>query len=251
MKAFCAATLLAATQAAIEQVHITYTGVPAKLAVDFVASNAGPAAAYTSIDGGKTWKENPATTFNYPTIGYMSQAELDFTGVAPGAEAQYFLEAAGENTTAYTVTPVVAGPEKFAGALPWAGAPGPCAAFMASLLFTPFNFRGPLPSPSLPRSLRRYVAQAGMSALAMRPVLAADPSFPPSFSNPSSTHPRSDFGIANDVCLTDLVSQASKGAFDSVLHGAWAGTPWALFALAAWSRRSSAGTCAHPRPSWH
>lgn len=116
MKAFCAASLIAATHAAIEQVHITYTGVTAKLAVDFVASAAGPAAAYTSIDGGKTWRENSASTFNYPTIGFMSAAELDFTGVAPGAEALYFLEAAGENTTAYTVIPVVAGPEKFAGA---------------------------------------------------------------------------------------------------------------------------------------
>jgi hypothetical protein len=184
MKAFCAAALFATTQAAIEQVHITYTGVPAKLAVDFVASNPGPAAAYTSIDGGKTWKESAATTFNYPTIGYMSQAELDFTGVAPGAEAQYFLEAAGENTTAVTVTPVVAGPEKFAGACPWRR----CALHVRHPVALT-NSRTSLVALQLPAnpplaSLPVYggaCALAGTSAPSSRcPAAMADPFSPPS-----------------------------------------------------------------------
>ena len=172
MKGLFAASLLAVGHAAIDQVHITYTGVPAKLAVDFVASAAGPAAAYTSIDGGKTWRESPATTFNYPTIGYMSQAELDFTGVAPGAEAQYFLEAAGDNTTVYSVTPVVAGPEKFAGALgPWARRARPCGrcagAGNCACSASPLASHGKLLTRFLllPRSLRRCV-RAGASALA-------------------------------------------------------------------------------------
>lgn len=32
-----------------------------------------------------------------------------------------------------------------------------------------------------------------------------------------------DFGLANDECMTDLISEAAKGTFDSVLHvGDWA-----------------------------
>ena len=123
---------------------ITYTGIPGRLAVDFVSTVAGSAAAHTSIDGGRTWLLSPATSLEFPTIGYLGQAALEFTGVAPGAKAQYFITAAGSNSSVYEVTPIVARPERFA-------------------VF-------------------------------------------------------GDFGLAEDVCMDDLIAQAGTGAFDSVLH---------------------------------
>lgn len=108
-----AAGMVATAMAKIEQIHISYTGKAGELAVDFVGSTKGNAAVYYSIDKA-TWKSSPATQFNAPTIGYMSQALMDFTGIAPGAPAYYYLTGGADNSTTFTVTPIVARPEIFA-----------------------------------------------------------------------------------------------------------------------------------------
>ena len=101
-----------APPSAFEQVHVAYTGVPAVWSVDFVGGS-GAIQVFTSIDAGNTWRAAPATSFAHPTIGYLSQAELDFRGVAPGARARYALGA--RNGTVFEVTPIVAArPEVFA-----------------------------------------------------------------------------------------------------------------------------------------
>ena len=110
MLGLLSAGLIATAVAKIEQVHISYTGVAGELSVDYVASTKGSAAAYFSQDK-VSWKSSPASQFNAPTIGYMSQALLDFKGIAPGAPAYYYLTGGGDNSTIFTVTPVVARPE--------------------------------------------------------------------------------------------------------------------------------------------
>lgn len=107
------AGMVATAMAKIEQIHISYTGKAGELAVDFVASAKGNAAVYYSTDKA-TWKSSPATQFNAPTIGYMSQALMDFSGIAPGAAAYYYLTGGADNSTTFTVTPIVARPEIFA-----------------------------------------------------------------------------------------------------------------------------------------
>jgi len=145
--AFLSLALLPAV-AKIEQIHISYTGVQGELAVDFVASSAGSAQAYTSLDK-STWRSVPATQFHALTIGYMSQALLDFKGISAGSPAFYFVSGGGDNSTIFEVTPIVSRPEVFA--------------------------------------------------------------------------VYGDFGLANDVCMDNLVAEAAKGTFDSVLHvGDWA-----------------------------
>ena len=110
MLGLISAGLVASALAKIEQVHISYTGVKGELAVDYVASAKGNAVAFYSQDK-VTWKSSPASQFNAPTIGYMSQALLDFKGIAPGAPAYYYLPGGGDNSTIFPVTPVVARPE--------------------------------------------------------------------------------------------------------------------------------------------
>jgi hypothetical protein len=97
--------------AAFSQVHVAYTGVPGLLSVDFVGG-AGALAVWTSLDGVAWGAPLAATSFAHPTIGYMSQALLNFTGVARGATAWY--RVGSENATAYAVVPIVARPEVFA-----------------------------------------------------------------------------------------------------------------------------------------
>jgi hypothetical protein len=126
-----------------------YTPTPAVLSVDFVSTSASPAQAWTSLDN-KTWAAPvAATTFHAPTIGYMSQAVLNFAGVQPGQAAYYKLAAGGDTSPVFEVTPEVARPEVFA-------------------VF-------------------------------------------------------GDFGLSNDVCMTDITESAKRGDFDAVLHvGDWA-----------------------------
>jgi hypothetical protein len=99
----------------VEQIHLSYTGIVGELAVDFVSTLQGAAGAYTSLDG-EAWAEaSPAATFFAPSIGYMSQALLDFKGIAAGAPAFYKVFAAGANSSAFRVIPVVGPqPEVFA-----------------------------------------------------------------------------------------------------------------------------------------
>jgi len=138
---------LTLVSAKIEQIHLSYTGVPGELAVDFVASAGGGAAAYTSVDK-IAWKSVAATQFHAPTIGYMSQALLDYKGIQAGSPAYYYVTGGSENSSIFEVTPVVARPEVFA--------------------------------------------------------------------------VYGDFGLANDICMDDLIAEAAKGSFDSVLHvGDW------------------------------
>jgi len=110
MLGLLSAGLVASALAKIEQVHISYTGVKGELSVDYVASQKGNAIAYFSQDK-ISWKSSPASQFNAPTIGFMSQALLDFKGIAPGAPAYYYLTGGGDNSTIFTVTPVTARPE--------------------------------------------------------------------------------------------------------------------------------------------
>lgn len=106
------ALLPAVLAAPPEQIHIAYTGKAGQLSVDFVSSISG-AAAYTSRDK-VTWTGVAASSLRVATIGYLSQALLDFTGIAPGAEAYYIVSGGGTNSSVYAVTPIVARPEVFA-----------------------------------------------------------------------------------------------------------------------------------------
>jgi hypothetical protein len=110
----CLAGAALRASALVEQIHLTYTGVRGQLGVDFVSTLPGAAGAYTSLDG-QAWAAAPASTFYAPTIGWMSQALLDFQGIAAGAPAHYKVFAAGANSSAFQVTPVVGPrPEVFA-----------------------------------------------------------------------------------------------------------------------------------------
>jgi hypothetical protein len=112
--ALCLAFAAHQASAWVEQIHLSYTGISGELAVDFVSNVTGAAGAYTSLDG-TAWTASPATTFYAPNIGYMSQALLDFKGIAPGVPAYYMVFAEGVNSTAFKVTPVVGPrPEVFA-----------------------------------------------------------------------------------------------------------------------------------------
>ena len=119
-----AALLLAALAAvaAIGQIHIAYTNLPGVLSVDFVSSDSKVAHAWVSLDN-VTWSCAPAaaTTLFAPTIGYLHQATLNFTGVARGAVAYYKLttganaaEELGNSSPVFAVVPLVARPEVFA-----------------------------------------------------------------------------------------------------------------------------------------
>jgi len=119
--------LVFATAAAIEQIHIAYTPQPGVLSVDFVSADGKPARAWTSLDN-KTWSAPVlATTLYAPTIGYLHQATLNFSGVARGATAFYKLTTGAavspalaatpelENSSpVFAVTPEVSRPEVFA-----------------------------------------------------------------------------------------------------------------------------------------
>jgi hypothetical protein len=99
------------------------------MSVDFVSSDSKVAYAWVSLDN-VTWTCAPeaATTLFAPTIGYLHQATLNFTGVARGAAAYYKLTTgaaamarslaeapAVENSSpVFAVTPVVARPEVLA-----------------------------------------------------------------------------------------------------------------------------------------
>lgn len=119
--------LVFASAAAIDQIHIAYTPQPGVLSVDFVSVDGKPARAWTSLDN-VTWSAPVlATTLYAPSIGYMHQATLNFSGIARGATAFYKLTTGAamsselaampelENTSpVFAVTPEVARPEVFA-----------------------------------------------------------------------------------------------------------------------------------------
>lgn len=92
------------------QVHVAYAGKPGILSVDFVGGS-GSLSVWTSLDNA-TWKQAAASSFSHPTIGYMSQALLDFSGVQAGAKAYY--KVGSPNTTSFAVVPIVTRPEVFA-----------------------------------------------------------------------------------------------------------------------------------------
>ncbi len=94
--------------------HLAYTPTPFVLSVDFVSASSSPAQAWTSLDN-STWSSPvAATTFHAPTIGYMSQATLDFSGAAAGAKAYYKLAAGADSSPVFGLVPEVARPEVFA-----------------------------------------------------------------------------------------------------------------------------------------
>ena len=150
--------------------------------MDFVSSAAG-AQTYVSMDN-QTWAPTAAapTTFSVPTIGYMSQALLDFSAVAPGAKAYYKLASGGVETV-HAVVPQVLGAEKFA-------------------VYGDFGLCVMEPPPPLPRGRP--------SPLTPRPPCATSPPTPP--------HPFVFPGSANDACMDTLIKGAAAGEFDSVLH---------------------------------
>lgn len=99
----------------VSQIHVAYTGVTGQLSVDFVSSQPGEAAAFTSLDG-VAWTAAPASTFFFPSVGYLSQALLSWSGpaLAPGQVVHYFVGVPSvSNSTVFSVTPVVSGPESF------------------------------------------------------------------------------------------------------------------------------------------
>lgn len=103
----------------ISQVHVSYTGKPGELSVDFVALSKGAAYAYTSFDNA-TWARVPAAnTFSISTIGHLSQALLQWPGVKAGQTVFYKVGNTEANSTVFPVTPIVARPEVFAGQ--WVG----------------------------------------------------------------------------------------------------------------------------------
>ena len=106
------ATLTATMAAPPEQVHLSYTGKPAELSVDFVSTVATASIAVTQPNGAVTTVNS--TSFYFNQIGYMHQALLSFPGIAPGASATYKITSAGESTDVFTVTPELSYPERFA-----------------------------------------------------------------------------------------------------------------------------------------
>jgi hypothetical protein len=107
------ATLTATMAAPPEQVHLSYTGKPAELSVDFVVGKPGPASIAVTQPNGAVTTVN-STSFFFNQIGYMHQALLSFPGIAPGATASYQITANGESTEVFKVTPELSSPERFA-----------------------------------------------------------------------------------------------------------------------------------------
>jgi len=104
-----AAGLVAAVRAgAPEQIHVAYTGIAGQLSLDFVSTYPTASVSFGS-------KSVNTTSFNYPEIGYVHQALLDYTGIAPGTAASYAITTANGTTSPFAVTPIVpAGSERFA-----------------------------------------------------------------------------------------------------------------------------------------
>ena len=113
----CSATAaaLAASAAAFrapiapEQIHIAYTSAGGSaLSVDFVGGAAAGAVHWGASPSALTHSAN-SSSFNFSTIGWMHQALMDFAGVVPaGARGYYAVEAGGNASAVFEVTPLVA-----------------------------------------------------------------------------------------------------------------------------------------------
>jgi hypothetical protein len=74
--AFVLSSLAAAAAAPPQQIHISYTGKPAELAVDFVATEASGFCEF-SVDN-STFTRVASTSFSYLTIGNLHQGLMSF-----------------------------------------------------------------------------------------------------------------------------------------------------------------------------
>lgn len=106
-----AASAAAAFRAPIapEQIHIAYTSAGGSaLSVDFVGGAAAGAVHWGASPSALTHSAN-SSSFNFSTIGWMHQALMDFAGVVPaGARGYYAVEAGGNASAVFAVTPLVA-----------------------------------------------------------------------------------------------------------------------------------------------
>ena len=98
--------------AAPEQVHVSYTGKPSELALDFVSSS-NEQAYVTVTSRGVNTRVN-TSSFHFPQIGYMNQALLSFPGIERGESASYTITADGASSESFSVTPELSHPERFA-----------------------------------------------------------------------------------------------------------------------------------------
>jgi hypothetical protein len=124
MHALYSLALLTAV-AGIGQIHIAFTPSLGVLSVDFVSDDGRYPRAWTSFDN-LTWSAVAASTIHTPTIGYLHQATLNFSGAVRGAQAFYKVTTGGvaatpeavpglENSSpVFAVTPTVVRPEVFA-----------------------------------------------------------------------------------------------------------------------------------------
>lgn len=94
------------------EINLHYTNTAGVLSVDFVASDARGAVAFT-LTGGATVTVN-TTSFNYDTIGYLHQGVLDLSAATPGQTATYRVFTASGTSSLFTITPIVSGPTRYA-----------------------------------------------------------------------------------------------------------------------------------------
>lgn len=138
-----------------------------------------------------------------PPSGAFSQIHVAYTGRAEELSVD-FVGGAGQ-TFVWTSLARAAG---------WTRAPAtsfahPTIGYMSAGLL---RFAGV--QPDAPAYYMVGDASANSSVYEVTPTIAARPEVFAVYA---------DFGFANDVCMADLVSEAAKGGFDSVLHaGDWA-----------------------------
>jgi hypothetical protein len=140
-----------ARAAAVEQIHIAYTGKLGQLSVDYVSTDADGLVAWSTDN--KTFTTANTTSFYYDGIGNLHQGLMAPLPTTPGTPIYYRVGGGASQlwSQTFVVTPV---PETY--------------------------------------PAQRYAVFG-------------------------------DFGLANDVCMNDLIASAQAGAFDAVLHvGDWA-----------------------------
>ena len=109
--ALAAAAAAAATRApsAPEQIHIAYAAAAA-LSVDFVGGAAAGAARWGASPSALTHSANSSSS-EFATIGWMHQATMDFSFLAPGASGYYAVSVADVSSAVFEVVPTLTRPE--------------------------------------------------------------------------------------------------------------------------------------------
>jgi hypothetical protein len=100
---------VAANAAVPEQISIHPTKTAGVLSVDFVA--AVPDGSVSFAVGAGAFTTVNTTSFKFETIGYMHQAVMDMSTIAPDTKAVYRVATSAGSSTTFSITPIVSLPK--------------------------------------------------------------------------------------------------------------------------------------------